>query len=230
MAANEDQEIEQVNDEIVDTRDIWHKTEDWFEENKQKVAIGGGVLAVLIVAVVFIFVKWLPERNKKAQREMFMAEIYFNKDSFDLALNGNMGFKGFLDVQKKYGMTKAANLCNYYIGLCYYNKKDFAKAVSYMNDFSSSDPILSAEKYNVLGDAAAEEKKTDDAVKFYQKAADAANNEQFTPYYLLKLGMFYEYQKKNAEARQVYEKIRDNYPNSQEGRDIEKYLARVANA
>ncbi|MFN8277739.1 MAG: tetratricopeptide repeat protein [Chitinophagales bacterium] len=221
-------EVEQVTEETVDTRDFWHKIEDWFEDNKQTVGIGGAVLAVLIVAVVFVFAKWLPDREKKAQRELFMAEIYFKKDSFDLALNGSTNFKGFLDVQKKYGFTKAAKLCDYYIGLCYYNKKDFAKASDFMSKFSTTDPILGAEKFNVLGDAAAELKKNDEAAKYYQKAADFSENEQFTPYYLLKLGMFYEYQKKNAEAKGVYEKIRDNYPNSQEGRDIEKYLARVS--
>ena len=85
---------------------FYAESEGWFEDNKQKLAIGGGALLVLIVAVVFIFAKWLPDRNLKASREMFMAEAAFGKDSFDVALNGNLQFKGFLEIKKKYSFTK----------------------------------------------------------------------------------------------------------------------------
>lgn len=218
---------QEVHEPLEEITDVWHKTEDWFEENKQKVAIGGGVLAVLIVASVFIFAKWLPDRNLKAQRDMYSAEMAFAKDSFDVALNGSGVNKGFLEIQKKYSFTKAANLANYYIGICYLNKKDYKNAVDYLGSFSTSDPILGAAKLNLIGDAYADQNKSDDALSYYRKAADFSDNEQYTPFYLLKLGMYYETLKKNTEAKEAYTKLKDKYPNTQEGREVEKYLARV---
>jgi tetratricopeptide (TPR) repeat protein len=218
---------QEVHEPLEEITDVWHKTENWFEENKQKVAVGGGVLAVLIVASVFIFAKWLPDRNLKAQRDMFNAEMAFARDSFDVALNGSGVNKGFLDIQKKYSFTKAANLANYYIGVCYLNKKDYKNAVDYLGSFSTSDPILGAAKLNLIGDAYADQNKSDDALSYYRKAADFSDNEQYTPFYLLKLGMYYETLKKNTEAKEAYTKIKDKYPNTQEGREVEKYLARV---
>ena len=218
---------QEVHEPLEEITDVWHKTENWFEENKQKVAIGGGILAVLIVASVFIFAKWLPDRNLKAQRDMFNAEMAFARDSFDVALNGSGVNKGFLDIQKKYSFTKAANLANYYIGVCYLNKKDYKNAVDYLGSFSTSDPILGAAKLNLIGDAYADQNKSDDALSYYRKAADFSDNEQYTPFYLLKLGMYYETLKKNTEAKEAYTKIKDKYPNTQEGREVEKYLARV---
>ena len=220
-------EEEVVNEHLEEITDVWHKIEYWFEDNKQKVAVGGGVLLVLIVAVVFVFAKWLPDRNLKAQREMFPAEMAFAKDSFDVALNGNGLTKGFLDIKKKYSFTKAANLSNYYIGICYLNKKDYKNAVDNLSSFSTSDPILGAAKLNLIGDAYADQNKSDDAISYYKKAADFSDNEQYTPFYLLKLGMYYETQKKYNDAKEAYNKIKEKYPNTQEGRDIEKYLARV---
>ena len=220
-------EEEVVNEPLEEITDVWHKIEYWFEDNKQKVAVGGGVLLVLIVAVVFVFAKWLPDRNLKAQREMFPAEMAFAKDSFDVALNGNGLTKGFLDIKKKYSFTKAANLSNYYIGICYLNKKDYKNAVDNLSSFSTSDPILGAAKLNLIGDAYADQNKSDDAISYYKKAADFSDNEQYTPFYLLKLGMYYETQKKYNDAKEAYNKIKEKYPNTQEGRDIEKYLARV---
>jgi tetratricopeptide (TPR) repeat protein len=223
-----EEQIEQEVSSITEIKDVWHKTEDWFEVNKQKVAIGGAILAIVILAVVYIFAKWLPDRNLKAQRNMYMAEMMFAKDSFDMALNGNATFKGFLDVKNNYGFTKAANLCNYYIGVCYLHKKDYAKAIDFLGSYSSDEPILGAAKFNAMGDAAAEQNKADDATGYYKKAAGFSENEVFTPFYMLKLGMYYESQKKFKDAQEVYNKIKDKYPNTQEGRDIDKYIARAA--
>mgnify|MGYP000390801240 FL=1 len=141
------------------------RVENFVEDNKQAVAIGAGALVVIIAASLFVFLKWLPERNLKAQREIFMAEIAFQKDSFNLALNGNGVNKGFLEVQKKYGWTKAANLCNYYIGICYLNTGKYADAVTYLDKFSTSDAVLGAAKLNAIGDAYAEQSKAADAEK-----------------------------------------------------------------
>lgn len=218
---------QEVHEPLEEITDVWHNIENWFEENKQKVAVGGTILAVLIVAIVYVFAKFLPDRNLKAQREMFYAEMYFAKDSFDVALNGNGLNKGFLDIKKKYSFTKAANLSNYYIGVCYINKKDYKNAIDYLASFSTSDPLLGAAKLNLIGDAYADQNKTDDAISYYRKAADFSDNEQFTPYYLLKYGRYCELQKKYNDAKEAYNKIKDKYPNTQEGRDIEKYLARV---
>jgi TolA-binding protein len=158
---------------------------------------------------------------------MFPAEAAFSKDSFDLALNGNGLTKGFLDIKKKYSFTKAANLANYYIGICYINKKDYKNAIDALGSFSTGDPILGAAKLNVIGDAYANENKTEEATKYYRKAADFSDNEVYTPFYLLKLGMYLEVQKKYNDAKEAYSKIKDKYPNTQEGREIDKYLARV---
>jgi tetratricopeptide (TPR) repeat protein len=219
-----EQEVQEPLEEITD---VWHNIENWFEENKQKVAIGGGIIAVLIVAVVFIFAKWIPDRNLKAKREMFPAEAAFARDSFDVALNGNGLTKGFLEIKSKYSFTKTANLANYYIGICYLNKKDYKNAVDYLGGFSTSDPILGAAKLNLIGDAYADQNKSDDAISYYRKAAEYSDNDQYTAFYLLKLGRYCELQKKYSDAKDAYNKIKDKYPSSQEGRDIEKYIARV---
>ena len=206
---------------------LTERIENFVEDNKQTVSIAGGGLLVIIAAALFIKLKWLPDRNLKAQREMYMAEIAFQKDSFDLALNGNGINKGFLEIQKKYSFTKAANLSKYYIGLCYFNTGKYADAVTYLDKFSTSDPIIGGTKLNAIGDAYAEQNKAAEAQKYYQKAADYSDNDQFRPYYLLKLGLHLESQKKFKEALEQYNLIKDKYPAAEEGRDIEKYIARA---
>jgi tetratricopeptide (TPR) repeat protein len=190
----------------------------------------GGVAAVLVIvlAAIYIFAKWLPDENLKAQKAIYMAEFAFAKDSFALALNGNMAYKGFADVANKYSWTKTGNLANYYAGICCLNLKKFDESVKYLDKFSTNDAILGALKLSATGDALSETGKFDDAVKYYEKAANFSDNESYIPYFLFKTGLAYEKEKKFADAKKFYEKIRDQYPMSEEGRDIEKYIARAS--
>lgn len=213
------------NENAIET--MVEKIENFVENNKQTVSIVGGALVLIVAAVLFVTLKWLPERDLKAKREMYMAEMAFQKDSFNLALNGNGINKGFLDIQKKYNWTKSANLCNYYIGISYLNLGKYAEAASALESFSTSDPVLGAAKLNATGDAYAELNKASDAEKFYAKAAAFSDNEQFTPYYLTKLGMYLESQKKYKEAIQKYKEVKEKYPLSDESRETEKLIARA---
>ena len=55
-------------------------------------------------------------KENEAKAQMWMAEQYFERDSFNLALNGDGNYLGFLDIIEEYGITKSANLANYYYG------------------------------------------------------------------------------------------------------------------
>lgn len=203
------------------------RIEQFVEDNRNAVLGGVGALVILIVAIVYLFAKYLPDENLKAQKAIYMAEFAFAKDSFALALNGNMNYKGFADVANKYSWTKTGNLANYYAGICCLNLKKYSDAVKYLERFTTSDAIIGALRLSAIGDANAEMGKMEEAIKYYEKAADFSDNQDYTPYFLFKTGEAYEHQKKYTEAKKYYEKIRDKYPNSDEGRDIEKYIARV---
>ena len=54
-----------------------------------------------------------------------------------------------------------------------------------------------------------------------------AENSFHTPIYLMKAGMLHETEGNYAEALKLYERIQDKYAESNEGRSIDKYIARV---
>ena len=187
--------------------------ENFIEEKKKPLMIGGGILAVVLIAVIYIFGKWIPDRELKAQNDIYMAQFAFEKDSFNIALNGGKTsegkpFKGFLAVANDYGMTHTAKLANLYAGICYLNLKKYQEAVTYLDKGNVSDPVLGAIRLNDMGDAYSEMGKMDDAIGYYEKAAAYSDNEKFAPLFLLKAGMAYEKQKKLADAKKTYEKIR----------------------
>jgi tetratricopeptide (TPR) repeat protein len=158
---------------------------------------------------------------------MFTAQNYFEKDSFNLALNGDGTNPGFLDIIQDFGSTKAGNLAKYYAGISYLNMGQFEKAIDYLKKFDSDDLLLGPISVGAQGDAQLELGKTEKALDLYTEAYKMNDNELTTPIYMLKAGELLESSNKQAEALKLYDIIKQKFPESNEGRSIDKYIARA---
>jgi TolA-binding protein len=67
----------------------------------------------------------------------------------------------------------------------------------------------------------------DKAISYYLKAADKRKNDLTSPLFLMKAGMAYELQGKNEDALKVYQRIKTEFSRTNEGREIDKYIARM---
>ena len=198
-----------------------------FIEKNQKMIMYVVAGIVIIIAGYIGFKKfYLAPEEKEAQAQMFWAERYFEKDSLNLALNGDGTNSGFLDIIDQYGITKSANLANYYAGMCFLKKGQFEDAINYLKKFDSDDMIVSSMAKGAIGDAYMELGDNEKAIENYIKAAK--NNNQFTaPIYLMRAGWTYENMENYEEALKVYERIQKEFFKSSESREIEKYIARA---
>ena len=144
-------------------------------------------------------------------------------------LNGDGGSNiGAVKFMSKYSGTDAANLCHYYAGACYLNLKQYDKAVKELSDFSTSATQIQSRAYGMMGDAYSELKKNDDALSYYKKAADVNTKDEFTSSeYLFRAGLFAEAIGKKKEAIDLFKTIKEKYPLSEKGTDIDRYLARL---
>ncbi|MCX6185808.1 MAG: tetratricopeptide repeat protein [Bacteroidetes bacterium] len=206
------------------------KVEAFYEHNKKNVNIA--IVAILaVVGGYFAFKMWYIEpKEKEAQTAVFNAQIWFEKDSFNLALNGQGDKQGFLAIIDDYGMTKTANLAHYYAGICYLKNGDFANAISHLEDFNTSNVLVGPLAEGALGDAYVESGDLDKGVKHYTKAANMTKSKLTAPLYLKKAGLVYEDQKQFGNALDVYEKIKTDYADANEAQDIDKYIARAKTA
>ena len=203
------------------------RTEHYIEENRKSLTIIAGAI-VAAVALYFAFNKfYMQPKEKNAQKQMFVAEQYFEKDSFKLALNGDGNYPGFLAIIEDYGWTDASNLSHYYAGVCLKNLGKYQEAIEHLRKFDASDKIISSEALGATGDCYADLGENDKAVKYYKKAANNDKNEFSTPLYLMRAGILLEDMSKYKDALEVYQRIEKEYNNTREGREIEKYIARV---
>lgn len=221
--------LEKKNEEtLLDLTQARLKANNFFERNQKAVI---GVVAVLVVLVGgwFVYNNLIKApKEEKAIAQMWMAQVQFEQDSFQVALeNPGGGYSGFLTIIKDYGGTKAANLANYYAGICYLNLGNYDDAVTYLNAFDPDGVVGPTMKHGALGDVYSELNQMDKAMASYKKASSSTPNDLLTPYYLKKLALLHESQNETAKALEIYRTIKSKYPNSNEALSIDKYIARA---
>jgi len=219
-----------TEDQFAQIEETLSKTEQFIEENqKSLMTIIGAIVG--IVALFSVYQNFYIEpMEKEAQVEMYMAELYFQKDSFNLALNGDGQYLGFLDIANDYSSTNVGQLANYYAGLSYLHTADYDNAIEYLGDFSSDDIILSSLALGCMGDAYMELGDTDAALDAYADAVNNSANDFTAPRYMMKQAMIYTSIGDNNKALDLFKAIQSDYKTSREANGIEKYIARVENS
>jgi tetratricopeptide (TPR) repeat protein len=202
------------------------RTEQYLEENYKPLLITLGVIVVL-VGLFWLGKIYLNKRNEEAQAQMYMAERYLEMDSLKLALNGDGNYLGFIDIASEYKYTTSGNLALYSAGICYLHLGQYQDAIDLLNKYSKKDKLIGSLAIGATGDAYVELGDLKTGVSKYIEAADFASNSFNTPIFLMKAGEIYEQDGNYTEALKVYQRIQDNYPESNEGLSIDKYIARV---
>ncbi|HSD13908.1 MAG TPA: tetratricopeptide repeat protein [Flavobacterium sp.] len=213
-----------------------NKLEDWVAKNQKYIFGVVGAIAV-VAAGYLLYDKFVVEpKENDAANEMFQAQQYFqqavdgqtaNDSLYNLALKGGEGKLGFIGITDSYAGTKAANLAHYYAGMAYLNTGKFKEAVAQLEQFKSEDMFLKAISIGAIGDAYSELGQKEDALSYYQKAADANINDFTTPRYLYKAGQLSLEMGKKAEALKFFTQIKEKYETSQEGATIDAMIAMV---
>lgn len=205
------------------------KTEQFIEDNQKMITYIVGAVIIVVAGYLAFNKFYLQPKEKEALTQMFMAENYFEKDSFNLAINGDGNYLGFLDIIDDYGITKSANLANYYTGISYLHLGQYDEAIDYLKKFKTDDLLLAPVKAGAIGDAMLQLGDNDGALKQYKKAFSETDNDLTTPVYKMKAAKLLESMNKLDEALKLYQEIKKDYPQSTEGTSADKYIARVKN-
>jgi tetratricopeptide (TPR) repeat protein len=213
------------HNEQMNVEDALTQSEAFLIKNKK--AIIGGVVAVIIIVAGVIMYKHLyaEPREEKAQAALFKGQELFEQDNFAQALNGDsIGYNGFLKVAEQFSGTKAANLAKAYAGLCYAQLGQYDEAIKYLNEFNGKDQMVSAAVLAAAGNCYAQKNELDKAASALLKAADKADSNTLSPIYLLQAGEILIKQGKAEEAVKAYTKIKDKYFQSYQAMNIDKYI------
>lgn len=200
-------------------------SEQFYNENKK--TIWTVVIAILVIGLVALgYSKFIYQpKCQEAMEQAFPAEQSFAAGEYELALNGDGNVLGLAQIIDDYG-AKAGTVIYLDAAICALNFKDYEMALEYVAKYNGKEPILAARALACKGAAYVGLQNYDAAVKAYKNAAAKADN-IFTAGYLLNAGVCLEKIGDKAAALELYKTIKDKYPQSIEGYDIDKYIARA---
>jgi tetratricopeptide (TPR) repeat protein len=212
-----------------------NKTEAWVEKNQKYIL---GILGVVVIATLGYlgYQKFIAEPNEQtATDDLFVAQQNFQlaidgtvvktQDSlFNLVLKGSEGKQGAIGIADQFSGTDSGNLANYYAGISYLNLKKYNEAITYLEKFSAKDDFLGPIATGAIGDAYAEQNKTDKALEYYVKAAQQKENEFTTPRYLLKAGQVAMILNKKADALKYFTEIKEKFETAPEAQQIDALI------
>lgn len=236
--AEKEQNIEEgsTTAEVFNTLDeTASKTEAFVERNQKYIFIIIGVVAVVVLGYLGYNEYIAKPKQVNAMNDMFQAQKYFEeavngteKDSlYALALNGGEGKFGMLDIIEEYGGTPSANLANYYAGTAYLRLKDYKNAVEHLSNFESDDEILAPLAKGNIGDAFVQLNQPEDALDYYEQAAEMRDNTFTTPMYLFKAGTIALDLGDASKALGYFERIKEDYPNSTEASNVDVFIGKA---
>ncbi len=201
------------------------KTDQFYNEHKKTIWTIATVLLVIALAI-FAYIKLVYQpKCAEASQQAFPAEQSFNQEEYELALKGDGNILGLADIIDQYG-GKAGSAIFMEAGICALQLGEYEQALEYLKKYKGKEPIIAARAIACQGDAYAGLEKYPEAAAAYMKAAAKADN-TFAAAYLLKAGILYEEMGNKAKALECYNTIKDKYPQSIEGYDIDKYITRA---
>lgn len=229
------QDMDSTTAEVFNTLDeTASKSEQWIEKNSKPLFYG--LVGLVVIFLVFLgYNKYIVEPNElEASNELAFPRKYFDEAStagssnidslLTLGLEGADGNYGFVDIAESYSGTDAGNLANYYAGVSYLQLKKYDKAIEYLSKFNSDDEMLGPVALGAIGDAFSDIDQQEDALDYYEKAANKKDNEFTAPLFLYKAGQTAMLLKDYSKAETLFTRIKDNYPNSDQGNNIDKFI------
>ena len=220
------QDTKQVEERFENVEEALSKTELWIENNQK--TLWAILITLLVVAfAIFGITKYNQKRNQNAMNESFMPQKYFEKEQYDLALNGDGNYMGFLDIVSKYGSTKAGKLASYYAGISYMKQGNYNDAIEYLKKYTNNDKVLAPLALGAIGDCYMELGDNQNAATYYDKAANKNPNDFTSPLFLNKLGNTYEIMGNYAKALETYQTLKKDFPLSNEAFEISKNIANL---
>jgi predicted negative regulator of RcsB-dependent stress response len=198
------------------------KVQTTVEKNKNVIY---GVAGALILAIVgyFGYKYYSNSQDEDGQAKLFSTMYKFEADSNKVAA------KEAAKIADNFG-GNAGNLAHFIAGTANLKEGKFDAAIEHLKSFSSSDLLVQARAYSLIGDAYSEKKAYGDAVDYYKKASEYKANKFFTPAYMMKLAAAYEANKEPKEALAVYTEIVEKYAESSEAVSAKKYKAMLEGA
>lgn len=194
-----------------------------FKENKtlRTATIAIGAVLLLVIGYFgyrqFIF----KPANEKSKEAFYEGLNYAVNDSTDKAI------EVLEPVVKKFDGKIGGEDAQFILGRQYMEKGNFKKAIETLEGVNVSDTYVKIFSVGLIGDCYSEMKNYPKAMDYYLEAAEMDDNEKTAPMYMFKAAQVAEQTKDLEKAHELYTRIKNEFKQYGDQKQIDKYIARV---
>lgn len=182
----------------------------------------GGLVALVLIYFLYRQFIWGPA-NEKSKAAYYVGLNYADKDSTDAAITQ------LTPVVNKFDGKVGGEVAQFVLARQFMAKGQYEKALDELEGVNVSDTYVAAMTQGLIGDCYSEQKKFEEALAQYDKAAKVDENEYTTPMYMFKAGLVAEKLENFEKASMLYKEIKEKYSDFARQKSIEKYIARASN-
>src|ERR1051325_3583074 len=190
------------------------KFTDFVVHYKKEVTTGLTIAAALAI-IIFGWSYYRSNRNAKAQAQLSQAIGIFN-DSANIKSDKERYEKALVEAQKTYDQYRSlpvGNIALYYVGLSQEGLGDTAKSVQSLQQVTErGDASVKAVAQFALGSIYKKHGDNQKAIEVYKQLYDSGGYSKAAVAY--ELGSVYEANKQPDQAKDFYQKVVSEYPDS----------------
>jgi len=204
------------------------KAYNFVDDNKQRILIWAGALAIVVVAVIF-YVQNKSENNAAAGLALSRVMNLYDNGMYQQAIDGMQGSNvmGFKKIIEEFGSSENGEIAKIYLANSYVMLNKHEEAYQAYTDYSGSNEIFKAA--SLAGEAGyyAYKENFEKAAELYSQASRVSEDNVLNPEYMLNASINFIKAGKKEEAKDLLEVIKKDYTASAAFREADKYLAQV---
>lgn len=196
-------------------------------EERRRLVQGLGVAVLVLILAIPGYIYYHQQQEQVANQKLGQILPVYEQDNFQQALDGTNNQAGLLTIAEDYSNTEAGNLATFYSANALYQLEEYDRALTYFERFEKGQDFLGASAYAAQAAIYENKGSYDRAAGLYEQAASQYKNKLTAPRYLLSAGQAYEEAGQFQAAVDVYQRIQDEYPDSNQATAAERYMARA---
>jgi tetratricopeptide (TPR) repeat protein len=206
----------------------YYNTRAFIDKNQKNILIYAGVV-LAVVAVVFFYLSNRQQNNEAAALQLSRVMPVYDSGNYLEAIEGREGtnMMGLKKLVEEYGSTENGNTAKIYLANAYSFLGKHDEAYKYYDDYSGSIDLFKATSFAGQAGFYSMNKEHEKAADLYRKASRVTQDNALNPDYLLKAGINYLQAGKHSSARNMFQTINKEHPNTPASREVERYMAQI---
>lgn len=207
---------------------MYYKSQSYFEENKNKIFIYLGVIAIAVVAVI-LYLNYRNSQNDEAGTHLAKVMDMYDSGDYLGAIEGKKDVKllGLKEIVAQYGSTENGETAKIYLANSYVNLGKPEEAIKYYEDYSGDIEIYVAA--SLAGQAAyyAYKDEYEKSADLYLKASRVSKTDVLNSDYMLQAAINYFEAGDTEQSKSLLQAIKDDYKTSAAYAQVDKYLSQI---